>query len=55
MLSICAYGNLLSHIMLAEDITLDHARLLGLCKIADSLRQDSIAIICPAVLSKETN
>ena len=49
------YGDLLRNIVLAKDISLDHAGLLCLCEITHALWQNGIAIVSPTIYSKETD
>lgn len=49
------YCNLLSHIMLAENFTLDHTRLGGFCEIGLAVGEDRVAVVCTAVLGQESD
>ena len=50
-----AYGDLLRNIMLAKDVSFDHAGFLCLCEIGHALGQDGIAVVCSTVFGKETD
>ena len=49
------YCYLLGHIMLAENITLDHTRLGCFCEIGHAVGEDRVAVVCFAVVGQEAN
>lgn len=54
-LSSQTYYNLLGHIMLAENVTLDHTRLGGLGDFCHSVGKDCVAVVYTAVLGQESD
>lgn len=49
------YCDPLGHMMLAENVTLDHTRLGGLGDVCHSWGEDCVAVICPTVLGQESD
>ena len=52
---LCTYGNLVGHIVGAEDVAFDDTGLGNLGDIADASRQDCIAVVCLSVFRKEAD
>lgn len=48
-------GDFVCHVILAEDVSLDHSGLLGLDNIADALREYSVAVVSAAVSGEEAD
>ena len=49
------YCDPLGHVMLAENVTLDHTRLGDLADVCHSWGDDCVAIIRPAILGQESD